>query len=345
MAVPEPSPATPRSLRIARLLLVGAAAASAGCVAVILSRAAGISPYLAFFVIAGVLFFLAARALEHDPSGGRLLATAAAFTLAAIGVLAGFGAGDITFPAAGLGVLAAWAAWLQPPRRRVTLAFAAYVAAGVVATFPRFLIALAYPWTLATLFLWPWTSLLAFGPFLGSVLIYGSFAVALAIVAAYVARRLPRERAMPTPRLIAVATLAGAVALGAFVAIANVRTNTSARFELEPVALATVFVAATIAAFGVLRLRSAPALATIACGIGGVVLLFAFLSRPTVECGPGSASTAPGPWWSSWRGGSVSSTGSVGPDGSASGTIRRDDGSVIRYSCSGAIVVSFSIER
>ncbi|HYY55358.1 MAG TPA: hypothetical protein VFA01_08245, partial [Candidatus Dormibacteraeota bacterium] len=85
---------TPRSLRIARLLLVGAAAASIGCVAIILPRASGVSPFLAFFVAAAALFVAAARTLERDVSGGRLLAAAGAFTLAGVGVLSGFGAGD-----------------------------------------------------------------------------------------------------------------------------------------------------------------------------------------------------------------------------------------------------------
>ena len=338
---------TPRSLRIARLLLVGAAAASIGCVAIILPRASGVSPFLAFFVAAAALFVAAARTLERDVSGGRLLAAAGAFTLAGVGVLSGFGAGDVTFPAAGLGVLAAWAATLHPPRRSAVYAFAAFVIAGVVATAPRFFTALAYPWTLATLFLWPWTLLLVAPP-LGFVPIYGSFGIALALVAAYASRRAQTRPSRLPPlsaRAVAGYALAGAAAVALYVALAYARESTSARFELEPIALAALFVAGSLAALGAAALRSSPAIGVVATALAGAVLLFSFVSRPTVECGHGGAATGPGPWWMAWRGGSLSSEGRVGPDGSASGTIRRGDGAVMTYRCADARLVEFSIAR
>jgi hypothetical protein len=339
------APSTPASLRLARLLLVGAAAAAIGCVVVIVSRAAAVSPLLAFFVVAAVLFVAAARTLERDARGARLLAWAGAFSLAGVGVLAGFGAGDITFPAAGLGVLAAWSAALHPPRRRALIAFVAYVAIGALATAPRLLLAFVYPWTFATLFLWPWTALIA-APALGFALIYGSFGVAVALVAAYVSRRTGRSAAAP-PALSLRASLAslavGAAAVALFVALAYARQSTSARFELGPVPLAAVFVAGALAALGVGVVRSAPATGVVCLSIGGAVLLFSFLAEPTVQCVRGGGSTGPGPWWLAWPGGTFQSQGYVAPDGSAGGTIQRGDGRDIRYRCQDATVVEFEI--
>jgi hypothetical protein len=291
-----------------------------------------------------VLYALAARRLATDPAGARLLALAGALAFSGIAVLSGFGAGDVTFPAAGLAVLASWAAYLHPPRRAAGIAFLAYVAIGLAAAsrgpfFP--------PWAIGTLFLWPVTALLAV-PVLGYLTIFAPFGAAVAVVGAYLARRrgaaLVRGRLEVSRRSLAPAALGGAAVVAAFVALALVRTNTSARFELEPVPLVALFAAGALAVLGATALRGAPGPALAMLAMGSAVLLFAFLSRPTVECQANGVGTSFGPWWLAWRGGSLSTEGGGSSEGH-SGVIRRGDGVVIRYACAGEVLASFVIER
>lgn len=335
----------PLSLRIARLLLVAAAAAAIGCIAVIASRASALSPWLAFFVAAAVLYALAASSLERDAVGGRLLAVAGALTFCGIAVLAGFGAGDVTFPAAGLAVLASWASFLHPPRRGTLLAFLAYVAVGVILLASRG--AFFLPFAIGTLFIWPLTVMLGV-PALGLAAFFVPFGAALAVVGVYLARRRGAPvrwgRLAVSRRSLVAAASGGAVAVTAFVALALARPSTSARFELEPLPLVVLFAAGACAAFGATSLRASPALSIALLTVGAGVLLYAFFARPTVECHRDGVTTNPGPWWLA-TGGSLRSEGGTRPSGGHGGFIRRDDGVVIRYTCEGDRVTTFAIER
>lgn len=289
---------TPLSLRIARLLLAAAAAGAVGCIAVIASRSGdvrGALPLLALFLFSAVAFAGGLLSLERDPQRGRLLAAAGAFVLSGVGVLAGFGAGDVTFPAAGLGVLAAWAALLHPPRRPTAIAFLAYVAVGLALTLPRLGVALAYPWQLATVFIWPMQALLRVGPAI-ILLLYVPIAVGVvfAIVAALPQTRERPARIGPAALfVVALALIGGGATVAIFVGLAYASPGTSLRFELDPLVLASLFIAGALAAGGGLMLRLwRTALSAIALGLGATMLFFLFTYSPAVTCLRGGTSTS-----------------------------------------------------
>ncbi len=334
----------PLSLRFARLLLVGAGAGALGLALVIAMRAAFLSPGLVVIVVSGVVFLAAARGLADEPDGAKLLAVAAAIGLGGMAVLAGFGAGDLAFPMGGLGVLAAWAALLHPPRRPPLLAFVLYVLFGVALTAPRLAVSLTYPWTLATIFLWPWVALVAI-PSLGFVLVDGSLGIGVALVAAVLVRGRRLEPARFGLSALAPAVAAGALADLLLVAGAFARPDTSARYELQPLPLVIVFAAGVAATLGLSLLRIAPPVGALATACGAAVLVLALFAGPTVTCREGGSSQSAGPWWLAWRGGAMSGTGSGGGSSPRfSGELRRGDRVVIRYACEGARVVDFSIE-
>src|SRR6266511_1308340 len=177
----------PLSLRIARLLLVAAGAFAAGLlvyIAAASSDPAGAWPWLTLIALNAGGFIAAALRLERDARRAKLLAVASALMTAALGTITGFGAGVLSFPAAGIGALAAWAAVLHPPRRPVVIAFIAYLAIGIATIGP----VIAFPLFWATALIWPIRILLF--PATGIVPIYALLGLAGSVaVAAFVRRR------------------------------------------------------------------------------------------------------------------------------------------------------------
>lgn len=337
------TPENEAMLRVARLLLVGSATAAIGVIAVIASRASAFSPLLLIFFAAAVLFVLAAAALEGDPRRGRLLAVAGASALAGMGILAGFGAGDVTFPAGALGVLAAWATVMWRSPRWVWLAFIAYLVIAVALALMRIQGPPVSPMLLPSVLLWPFTTLLFVSAGL-PIAIYGAFGLGIALaVAAYAP---PTMVSSPTAwRVIARDATAGGIAfLLLEVALAIARPNTSARHELVPIALVVMFISAALLAGGVRLLRSNAAAGFAATVIGGALVLYIATARPTIECSRNGVSTTSGPWWSPSFSVMSSSGSSVGAD-TATGRISRGDGITITYRCAGRELAEFEIQR
>jgi hypothetical protein len=291
------------------------------------------------FLIPIALFLAAHRAIGTDIGRARILALAAALALTGLAILTGFGAGDVSFPAASVGVLAAWATWLHPPRRVFVAAFLLYTAIGLALVLPRLSAVVLIPFVLGQAFIWPVTAFFL-SPLLAGIPVFGALGASLAF-AAYAARGpLPS----PPPILaVAVALIAGALAVGVSFASALARTNTSARFELAPQAVILLFAATAATTLGLLSIRRVPLLAGVAIATGSAVLAIALISRPTVSCTRGGGSTSAGPWWLGPPG-SVTGSGGGGPSG-ATGEIRRGDGIVIRYACDGETLTEFVIER
>lgn len=276
---------TPLSLRIARLLLFAAGASAVGLAAYIAAQSrepVAASPWLALLLVNAGGFFASALLLEPRPARSRLIALASAIALGVLGTVTGFGAGMLSFPAAGIGALAAWAAVLTPPRRPVVIAFIAYVAVGVATLGP----ALFYPLLLPTVFIWP-MRLLLFTAF-SVVPMYLFLGVAASIaVLALIDRRAFTAR--PTARAWAVvagiSAACGSAAVLVFQALAHAREDTSARFELEPLVLGIVFVGGASATAGILSLRLRPGgAAALALGLGAAALFMTFTYRPAVTC-------------------------------------------------------------
>ena len=335
-------------LRASRLLLVASAAASIGVVVFIESRARGFAPIVLLFPVAAVLFVVAARDLENDPRRGKLLAAAAALTLAGMATLAGFGAGEVTFPASGLGVIAAWLAVMWRAPRWVGWALLAYIGVGIALSLPRLGALVFLPWLLPSLLTWPISTalFLSAGAIVGIYAVLG-LAVALAI-SAYVRPAVftPRPAARTLLRDGVMAGLA-LVLLEALFALTQV--NTSARYELVPFAIAVMFLSAAMLVGGVRLLRAGVFGGALAAAVGGALVLYIVTARPTVECSFRGVATTAGPWWLPYFG-SMTSTGggSAGPSRApqtATGTIARDDGVVIRYTCVADALVQFEIQR
>jgi hypothetical protein len=372
---------TPPSLRIARLLLVAAAAGAFGVFAYIAALARSFSVPLVVFLLSGLALAYAARSLGTDLRRGRLLAIAGGLALAATGVLAGFGAGNVSLPMGALGILAAWAAVLHPTRRAPLIAFGIYVAIGLLLALPRAATLLTFPWLISSVLLWPWTSTLLLSVASFPLPIFASLGVALALaVSALAGPRHVAQSQIPSPvgatrarpsrshvvRAGVIAVAAGALATGAYVAWAYARPATSARFELDVLPLVIVFAGAGLLALGIATLRTLPVLGLTSLAIGATVAVVVLLGRPTVECYANGVATTGGPWWMPQVGGSSSgstvSTGSGSALGGGSirgtvsgnsetrtsgstGEIRRGDGIVIRYRCGGNEVVEFTIDR
>jgi len=334
-------------LRAARLALVGSAAASLGVIAIIFTRASAASPYLLIFGFAAADFVASARILEADRRRSRLFAWGGALSLAGMGTLAGFGAGDVTFPAAALGIVAAILASLVPPSRRVLAAVLAYVVVGFAINAARLGSLLAFPLLLPSLFVWPLTLSLGAGG-LGIFAVIGA-GIALTIAALAPAITLPRGR--PRPALaLAAALLGGLGAAACEVLLALAQPNTSARAELGPAPLAILFVAGALFGGGVVLAIGRRAGGLALTTLGGAVLLYGLLARPTVVCSGNGVGTSGGPWWLPSLGaqssrGSFSSAGSSGTGGVSTGVIERGDGVRISYRCAGGELVEFEIRR
>jgi hypothetical protein len=332
-------------LRLTRLLLVASAAAALGAIVFIASRAAFLSPYLLLFALAAALFVAAARAIGHDRRRGRILAWAGALALAGIGTLAGFGAGEVTFPAAALGVLAAWTALLTPPTRASVVAFLAYLGLTFAFALARAPSLFAFPPLIPSVFLFPLTLSLAFG---SGPAVFAVFGAAIALAAWGVA---PAEhRPARWPLALALGVGLGLALDGLTVVRAIASPSTSARFELGWAPLLIVFTAGLLLAAGLVLSRSRTRGAAILTTVGSAVVLYALLSRPTVECRSNGVDTASGPWWLPALGpASGSSSGSIssgaGVPGGSAGVIQRGDGVRITYSCAGDQLVEFEIRR
>ncbi len=334
---------TPLSLRITRLLLVGAGAGALGVFVFVLSAASAFAPIVLVFPGSAIVLLFAARQIGVDERGGRLLAVAGASGLAGMGVLAGFGAGTVSLPVAALGVAAAWGALLHPPRRQLVLALALYLAVGVtVVLFGRVPLSLFAIWSPL---LWPWLGVIWTGP-ASWLAIYVSFGATAALVALYAAHRarIPVGRVSLAPLTPLVALSAGALAVIVYAAIALADESSSLRFELQPQPIAILFLAGALFGVALVSLLRAPAIAAAALGVAMPIFLVAVTGGPTVSCYPsGTRTSGSGPWWMPYSG-PLSSSGGGGSDRGFSGEVRRGDSVVIRYRCAGGRLVEFSIE-
>jgi hypothetical protein len=168
---------------------------------------------------------------------------------------------------------------------------------------------------------------------------------------------VPRRAAEPARPLVwglafGVALTAGVTAVIVFQLIAMVRTDTSARFELDQVVLAIVFLGGAFGALGVVTLRLRPgAPSAVALGLGAALLFMTFTYRPAITCSPnGTGQSLPLSWAlrSAFevRGSSFSSSGSSGTSvggGSgdvSTGTFRSGDREAA-FRCEGARLVEY----
>ncbi len=359
---------TPVSLRLARLLLVAAGALTIGTTAYIAVQTSSIgaaAPWLALLILNGGAFVGAALLLGQDPRRARILAVGAAVAMGALGTITGWGAGMLSFPAIALGALGAWATFATtgpsdtgdghpPSRRRVLIGFLVYVAIGLALAIPTMGAALLYPWTLAFVLIWPIRVLLL--P-TGSVI---GLYVVLAIGVSLLLLALVRRRTFTATLTLglwmtlgAIAVLAGVAAVALFNVYAIARPDTSARFELDGLVLAIVFVGGLLSALGILTLRLRPSTFTaFAIGFGVVALFLVFTYQPAVTCRVnGSGSAAPLAWelrgvsgWTTWSGGSGSATAPSSGPSVSTGEIRRGD-RVATYRCEGDRLVEYRETR
>ncbi len=333
--------ATPTSLRIARLLLFAAAACAFAVPVFIGARAAFVSPVLLLFGAPIALFVAAHQTIASDSMRARTFALAGASALTALAILTGFGAGDVSFPAAGIGVLAAWSAWLHPPRRRAVVLFIAYVAVGLVVAAFRTRSFFLAPFVVGDVLLWPAT-LLFLSPALFGLPIFAGLGIALALGAYAFRQALPLTR--PTVALAAAAA-AGALAAGLVVVLAFASPNSSARFELAPAGLAGIFAAAFASVLGLLAMKRSPLLAGLGIAAGTTILTLASLSPASVSCQQNGYSTSSGPWWLGPPGSMSASGSGGGSSGTVGGAIVRGDGTTIRFTCNGSTLSEFVIEQ
>jgi hypothetical protein len=277
-----------------------------------------------------------------------LLAVGSAIGMAALGTITGFGAGMLSFPAAGIGVLGAWAALLHPPRRRMVIAFIAYTAIGLAIVGPG---ALLFPLLLPTVFIWPARVLLFTSASIVSIYAFLGMAASFALLAF-----VPRRPAWPARPLVwalafGIAVIAGVTAVIIFQLIAMLRTDTSARFELDTLVIGVVFVGGAFAALGVLTLRLRPgAPSAVVLGLGAALLFMTFSYRPAVTCAPNGAGQGVPLSWAlrsafQFGGTSMSSSGSsgtsIGGPGNVSTGRFQSGGREALYRCEGARLVEY----
>jgi hypothetical protein len=329
------------SLRIARLLLFAAAASAFAVALLIAGRAAFVSPILLLFGAPIALFVAAHQTIAAEPARARTFALAGAAALTALAILTGFGAGDVSFPAAGIGVLAAWSTWLHPPRRTTVLLFVAYVAVGVVFAVVRARGISLAPFIVGDVLLWPATVLFLSPAWFG-LPIFAGLGIALALGAYAFRHALP---VTPTALALGAAASAGAFAVALVVALAFASPNSSARFELVPIGLAGIFSAAFAVVLGLLAMRRRPLMAGLAVVAGATILSLASVSQASVSCAPNGYSTSSGPWWLGPAGSLGGSGGGGGSSGTFSGTVSRADGTTIRFTCNGSTLTQFVMER
>jgi hypothetical protein len=305
------------------------------------ARAAFVSPLLVLFGAPIALYVAAHQTIASDPARARTFALAAAAALTALAILTGFGAGDVSFPAAGVGVLAAWSTWLHPPRRTAVLLFVAYVAVGLVVATVRTRGFFLVPFVVGDVFLWPAT-LLFLSPALFGLPIFAGLGTALALAAYALRQALPLA---PPTRAVAAAAAASALAVALIVALAFASPNSSARFELVPLGLAGIFVAAFATVLGLLAMRRSPLVAGLGIAAGTTILTLASFSQASVSCQQNGYSTSAGPWWLGSPGSLNVSGGGGGNSASSGGAIVRGDGTTIRFSCTGSTLSEFVIEQ
>ncbi len=317
----------PLSLVIARTLL--ALAGGLVLVTLIFITAAsqdrvGAAPWLLLLAFDAAAFFGAGWLLGRDPGRAKTLAVGAALGMGALGAITGFGAGMLSFPAAAVGALAAWAAFLHPPTRLMALAFAAYLAIGVLIAVISAGQSFATVFTLLFILIWPGRFLLLPGS--SGVVLY----LLLGAAASTALLALVRRRAFGAPvsarqwaALILVSAVAGASAVALFNALALSRPNTSARFELDALVLSLTFAGGALAAFGAITLRTRPTLiSAFALGIGATLLFMTVGSRPAVTCmRNGTSQGTPLAWMlrAAFDGGSTSTYSSGGSSGTGLG--------------------------
>jgi hypothetical protein len=351
--------ATPLSLRVARSLLALAGGLALATVLFITAASQdriGAAPWLLLLLLTSAGFFAAALLLSRQPYRAKALAVAAATAMGALGVITGFGAGLLSFPAAAVGVLAAWAALLHPPTRRIVVAFALYLAIGVVASVLTAGPALISVFTLIFVLLWPGRLVLIPAASFTSIFVLLGLAISFAVYALVGRRAVPR--AVPVQWWVAtivVGIAAGVAAVGLFVAYANARPETSARFDLvDPLVLAVVFGGGLAAISGgiCVFLWRRP-LAALALGLGVAALFMTFGARPAVACMRNGTSNGTPLAWSlraPFEGGSTAYTSSGG--GTSGGTTGSIGGGVssgelrfgphhATYRCEGDRLVEF----
>ena len=354
---------TPLSLRIARTLLALAGGLVIATIIYITAASQdpiGAAPWLGLLLLDAAGFFGAWWLLGRDPRRAKALAVSAAIGMGALGVVTGFGAGMLSFPAASVGVLAAWAALLHPPTRRIAVAFAAYLAIGVALSLLTAGASFATVFALLFVLLWP-TRLILF-PASSAVAIYALLGLAASV--AIIALRPRAERRPISARAwivtLALGVIAGGLAVGMFVAYAEARLSTSARFDLlDPLVLGVVFVGAVAIVFGVSALRSGRGMSgAIALGLGAAALFMTFGARPAVTCQRNGTSQGTPLAWSlraafeggstgTYSGGSSGSGGGVGGGGPSvtSGELRFGP-HVATYRCEDDRLVEFrEVER
>lgn len=342
---------TPLSLRLARLLLVAAAALTVGTAAYIAVQTSSILvalPWLVLLVLNAAGFVAAAVWLEDQPRRATLLAVGSAIAMGALGTITGWGAGMLSFPAAGFGALGAWAALLHPPRRRMVVAFLAYMAVGLAVSIPTLGAALLYPWTLALVAIWPLRLILL--PSTSFFGIYLGLALGASVLLLVAVRRRPFTASLTLGMwmiLGAISVLVGVGAVALFNVYAIARPHTSARFELDGLVLALVFAGGLLVALGLLTLRLWPtAFSAFALGFGAVALFLVFTYRPAATCEPnGFSGGTPLAWELRGSGaGGMSSSGSsaASPGGStfSNGEIRSGD-RVATYRCENDRLVEY----
>src|SRR2546425_3871020 len=331
------------AIRILQLALSAASAAGVASGVCVAGRGQFTPPLLAFFFTAAGSFAFAAPRVLSDPPVARRLALSGALGLGAIGTLAGLGPGGVTFVPAGLGSLGGWAAPRAPPRRSVVIAFAVYLAAGLALALPGLRFA-PTPWALFAVPVWPLLYLLGGFAAVGVALIYACLIASVAIPGALIAGRGLPLRRLHTPVLGVVAIACGALGIAFSVLRALARPDTSARFELVPLALVVVFAASACVGFGVFALGAAPRRSLTALALGAPVLVYALSAAPTVQCRPNGLATTAGPWWMTVSGFAPGGQSQVDALGNASGTIVRTDGHTIRFACDRGRVTEFSVD-
>jgi hypothetical protein len=342
----------PLSLRIARtlcFLAAGFAFAPPFMILALSQEPLGAVPYMALFFLTGGAFVIAAIELVARPARAKKLAVAGALALAALGTITGFSLGMVTFPGAAVGVAAAWAALLHPPRRALVIALLAYLAVGVVVTLGRG--GFGFIYAIFTVFIWPIWSL--FIPAFSIGVIYAAIGIAATLVvgAFLEGRPFDPQRSRGWIALgIAGGLVLGAVTVAAFVAWAYARPETSARFELAPIVLALVFAGGFLLGTGLATLRSAPSwLPAIGLGLGTAALLLTFTYQPAVTCiAGGGRQGTPLEWALTSFGGSSGSSGSgssgtIGPGGER--TVQSGEfnygGRRATFRCEGSTVVDY----
>lgn len=312
----------------------------------------GALPITSLFFLTAAAFFTAAREIGRSDRRAKLLAVAGALGMASLGTLAGFSLGLFTLPAAAICVIAACAALLHRSASRTRVVLGIYVAIGLLVGLSS-LGSSGFLWSLAGVLIWPIWVLVMPGLSILPLWLAQATAAVLGIAAFLPARSTARPLAS---RGLAVALVAGlvlgAVAVSAFVALANARVDTSARFELAPLVLGLVFAGGLLLGAGIVTARLSPSFfSAVGAGLGASLLFIVFSAPPAVRCyANGTSQGTPLEWeLTSFGRGSGSSGGS---GSSPSGAIQGDPptrttgqlntrGRSAMYVCEGARVIEF----